>query len=323
MNRIACFAAVATVALTAAAAARDDVACGMPDRVEDPHLVLHDRTGSMLWVRPMHVDADGAPNAYHRDDPHGNRGLAIEYIGNGMTIFRNGKPIEFKPKQEENEEWLSAYRRIVRNGWKAPHGYEIDIYGFARDRDDKVCVVPGGRLVSSTSLSFSSNPDYCSQSRYLDALKFPGIVVPNRDDDEDLVPGGDPEVAPPFAGLGVRRGDLAVAYNPETGIWKGAILYDTGPREKLGEGSIRLVMNLTGRTDPPRSGDATNSMTIRETYVLLFPGSVGDLGDENEWTPEKIESAAAERFRQWGGGTITSALKRLFACAERYEKHKP
>jgi hypothetical protein len=322
MNRIIPLAAAAILSVSTAVSAHDEE-CRMSDSFGDPHHVLHDRTNGVLWVRPMHVDADGAPNAYHRDDPHGNRGLAIEYIGNGMTIFRNGEPIEFKPKQEENEEWLSAYRRIIRNGWKPPAGFEIDIYGFARDRAGSVCVAPGGRLVSSTSLNFSSNPDYCSQSKYLDALKFPGIVVPNRADDEASVADADPEVAPPFATLGVRRGDLAVAYNPDTGIWKGALLYDTGPREKLGEGSIRLVMNLTGRTDPPRSGDITNSMTIPETYVLLFPGSVTDLGEEKDWTPERIERAAGERFKQWGGGTITNALKRLFACAEQYNKGKP
>ncbi|CAN0433675.1 unnamed protein product, partial [Phaeothamnion confervicola] len=92
---------------------------------------MHDGSKSLFWVRPLQVDADGAPNAYHRDDPHGNKGLAIEYAGNGMTISRNGEPMEFKLREEDNAEWLGIYRRIAENGWKAPAGYDVDIYGFA------------------------------------------------------------------------------------------------------------------------------------------------------------------------------------------------
>src|SRR5215470_5201699 len=106
--------------------------CMLPESFGDPHRVIHDAE-SLVWVRPLNVDADGAPNAYHRDDPHGRKGLAIEYLGNGMSISRNGEEIPFEPEERDNAEWLEAYRKIVRNGWEAPPGYELDIYGFARD----------------------------------------------------------------------------------------------------------------------------------------------------------------------------------------------
>jgi hypothetical protein len=297
--------------------------CAMPRSFADPHYVLHDETKSIFWVRPMQVDADGAPNAYHRDDPHGNKGLAIEYLGNGMTILRDGEPVPFNVQQEENGAWLTAYESVVRNGWKAPLGLSVDIYGFARDRAGKVCVTGNGRLISATSLIRRTDANVCSQTRYIDALKFPGIVVPRRAPGEALVANADPEVAPPFAKQGVRRGDLAIAYNPETGIWKGAILYDTGPRELLGEGSIRLIMNLTGRKNEPQSAPETNAMGLGETYVLLFPTSGNDLGPvRKRFTPENIEKRATERFRKWGGGSIATALGRLLACAEEYKRPK-
>lgn len=322
MNQLLRFVAVAALALSTRALAAPD-SCRMPSDFDDPHLVIHDKTNALFWVRPMQVDADGSANAYHRDDPHGNKGLAIEYLGNGMTIFRDGEPLEFKLDEKDNGEWLSAYWSIVENGWKAPPGLTVDIYGVAKNRQGDVCVGPRGQLVSATSLSRRTVPDLCSQRRYFNALRFPGIVVPNRSDDEHSVANADPEVAPPFAIRGVRRGDLAIAYNPSTGIWQGAFLYDTGPRELLGEGSIRLVMNLTGRKEVPTSAIETNSMGLVETFVLLFPRSVRDLGPEREWTPERIERAAARRFRQWGGGSITNALKRLFACAETYRAQRP
>jgi hypothetical protein len=294
--------------------------CMLPESFGDPHRVIHDAE-SLVWVRPLNVDADGAPNAYHRDDPHGRKGLAIEYLGNGMSISRNGEEIPFEPEERDNSEWLEAYRKIVRNGWEAPPGYDVDIYGFARDVAGRVCVTKTGRLISSTSLVLNPQARPCDPKRYLDALKFPGIVVPNRDSDErGIAEGADPEVAPPFAERGVRRGDLAVVYNPETKIWKGALLYDTGPRRLLGEGSIRLVMNLRGTKRVPTSGDETNSMALAESFTVLFPGSVADLGPRQTWTPEKIERAAAERFKQWGGGSVERALERLQSCADDYKQ---
>ena len=293
--------------------------CALPQSFNDPYPVLHDETKSLFWVRPMEVDADGAPNAYHRDDPHGNKGLAIEHIGYGMRIEKDGVRIPYVAKEEENTAWLEIYKHIIENSWKAPDGYSVDIFGFAKDENGDICVGPDGRLVSSTSVSLKRNGSLCDQSRYIDALKFPGIVVPNRAKDEEAVANADPFVAPPFAIKGVRRGDLAVVFNPKTGRWKGALVHDTGPRDKLGEGSIRMVMNLTGRKDVPTSAQATNSMGISEAYYVLFPGSVNDLGDRKNWTPARIEKSAAARFKQWGGGSLDVALKRLSACAERYK----
>src|SRR5215813_9170141 len=113
--------------------------CMLPESFSDPHRVIHD-TESLVWVRPLQVDADGAPNAYHRDDPHGNKGLAIEYLGNGMTILRDDEPMRFEVEEANNADWLAIYKQIVRNGWEAPPGYSIDIYGFARDDNGKVCI---------------------------------------------------------------------------------------------------------------------------------------------------------------------------------------
>jgi hypothetical protein len=294
--------------------------CMMPQGFNDPHRVIRDG-GSLFWVRSLQVDADGAPNAYHRDDPHGKKGLAIEYLGNGMTIFRNGEPMTFELEEQDNSDWLTVYKEIVGKGWEAPPGYSVDIYGFARDERGKVCVTKTGRLTSATSLQLNPKARQCNPNRYLDARKFPGIVVPNRAPDDRVVDNADPVVATPFSEHGVARGDLAVVYNPETGLWKGALLYDTGPRHLLGEGSLRLVMNLRGLKRVPTSAVETNSLGIVETFTVLFPGSAADLGPRRTWTPEKIERAAARRFREWGGGTAEGALARLLDCAQDY-KHR-
>lgn len=273
----------------------------------------------MFWVRPLEVDADGARRAYHRDDPHGSKGLAIEYMGNGMTISRDGKALEFVPEESQNTEWLDAYRTVVQNGWKAPAGWDLDIYGIARDRNGNVCVGKDGRLVSPTSMVQYPRAGLCEQRRYVDALKLPGIVVPNRASSENPVRGGDPEVAPPFASRGVSRGDLAIVYNPKTGIWKGAFIYDTGPRELLGEGSVRLVLDLRGETKLPASGDETNALGIEETHAVVFPGTAKRLGPGKTWTQSKIQALAEEQFRRWGGGSIDGALQKLAACAAQYK----
>jgi hypothetical protein len=78
-------------------------------------------------------------------------------------------------------------------------------------------------------------------------------------------------------------------------------------------------MNLRGIKRMPRSGDETNAMALAESFTVLFPGSVDDLGARQTWTPEKIERAAAARFKQWGGGTEEGALQRLLSCADEYK----
>jgi hypothetical protein len=316
--------AIALLAASAllAGCARGD-RCAMWGSFDDPHPVLQEGARSLFWIAPMQVDADGAPNAYHRDDPHGNKGLAIEHIGYGMRIAKNGKLVPFAPKEEKNGAWLEAYQRIVENNWKAPRGYSVSIFGFGKNEKGEVCVTADGKLVSTTSLLLRREGGVCDQSRYVDALQFPGVVVPSRIPNEETGPDADLAVAPPFAVRGVRRGDLVMAYHPGTKRWRGAFIHDTGPRRKLGEGSVRLIMNLTGRTEPPATALETNSMAVPEIYYLLFPGTVGDLGDEKNWTPKKIEDAARSRFKAWGGGSTFGALARLLACAARYRTQAP
>jgi hypothetical protein len=311
---------VCGLAILAGAPAFGATECKLSSKFNDPHPVLHDATKSLFWVRPLQVDADGAPNAYHRDDPHGTKGLAIEYIGNGMTIARNGVELPFNVVEEENADWLAAYGAIVSNKWQATPDLSADIYGFARNAKGEVCVGPKGRLISATSLVLRTKAALCDQRRYVNATTFPGIVVPNRSKDEKPVTNADPEVAPPFARLGAARGDLAIVYYPETGRWSGALLYDTGPRHLLGEGSIRLAMNLTGRESVPKSAVETNSMGLVETYTILFPGTFSSLGDRRKLTPRDVEKAATKKFRQWGDGSVAAALRRLVACAEEYKK---
>ena len=302
---------------TSASGASPD-ACGLPLTFSDPHPVIHDHA-SLVWVRSLQVDADGASRAYHRDDPYASKGLAIEYLGNGMTITQQGEPIPFLLDQKPNPRWLEAYRKIVRSNWAAPQGYSVQIYGFAVSEAGSVCVSDSGRLTSSTSLTLNPHAPVCHQNRYVDALTYTGIVVPNRAPEEPIASNVDPEVAPPFAVRGVNRGDLAVVYNPETGLWQGAFIYDTGPRQLLGEGSIRLITELRGKAQLPTSGLETNSIALAETYTVLFPGSVAALGPKSSWTPAKIKRVAAEHFAKWGGGTLEGALHRLHSCANAYK----
>jgi hypothetical protein len=180
-------------------------------------------------------------------------------------------------------------------------------------------VKPDGRLISSTSLVQHPSASYCDPKRYVDALKIPGIVIPNRSDEEQAVPGADDQIAPPFARHKVSRGDLAIVYNPETRVWRGAIIYDTGPRELLGEGSLRLVLDLRASQQLPKSAIETNALGIAETNVLLFPGTAGQLGPGRTWTNEKIHGLASRLFKQWGGGTEMQALEKLAGCATEYK----
>jgi hypothetical protein len=307
----------------AAVRASAATSCSMPYRFTDPKLALEAKGNSLFWVRPLQVNIDGAPNAYNQNDPHGKKGLAIEYIGYGMRILNNGNKIPFKTDEKKNRPWLVGYEILRANRWKASGGYSADIFGFlTSDSNGKKCKPgPKGELVSTTSLTLKKTNDECDQGNYLDATLFPGIVLPRRAKGEKAAPKTDRAIAPPFAVRGARLGDLAIVYSTKSDTWKGALVFDTGPRKDLGEGSVALIVNLTGQPQPT-TAEMTNKMAIAETYVVLFPGSVEDIGDKKDWTPKLIEDAAASRFMKWGNGSLDAAKQRLLACAKEYKKKR-
>jgi hypothetical protein len=167
------------------------------------------------------VDADGAPNAYHPDD------IGLDFVANA------GYP--------------------HTNWWK-------DVLVPDPGNPTKAFVQPSGPFagffVSMTSLR-SPNGDVRDPSSYVDATKFPYVVLPTGFTHL-------PNVA--------RPGDVGFATHIASGMTTTFIIGDSGGGgdAKLGEGSIALFVGLGGQNPNPKNGSGVPSGKIQ---YIVFPGS--------------------------------------------------
>jgi hypothetical protein len=141
-----------------------------------------------------------------------------------------------------------------------------------------------GYYVSVTDLSDRTKTP-TDPTRYVDASRIPYIVLPE-------------EIEPQ---TGARPGDLAEVFNLQNGKSSPAIFADTGPADRIGEGSIALAERL-GLWSDARSGGTT-----RGILYLVFPGS----GNGSPKPIEEISTDAEKLFQVWGGN------KQLIACGIR------
>jgi hypothetical protein len=139
-----------------------------------------------------------------------------------------------------------------------------------------------GNYVSTTALTdnrfAASDP-----RRYVDSEHVPFIAVP-----------------PQLKDQGVKLGDLVAVRNERTGKTVFAVVADIGPRDHLGEGSIKLAREL-GINANARSGGAGSGVS----YVV-FPGT------RQSWpmTNEQIQAAGRRAYDAFGGDAqLASAVR--------------
>jgi hypothetical protein len=208
----------------------------------DVLLLQRQKSSAFFFESSLSVDADGAPNAYHRDN------LGLDDLTNA------GAP----------------------GSWP---GLASDTFGepYIQSPADPF----PGYYVSATDLSDATKAA-SDPARYVDASQIPYVVLPEGIETQ----------------TGARLGDFAMVFNLQNGKRSPAIYADTGPADRIGEGSIALAEKL-GLWSDARSGGTT-----RGILYLLFSGS----GDGRPKSLEEIESEAEQQFRAWGGD------KQLAAC---------
>ena len=137
-----------------------------------------------------------------------------------------------------------------------------------------------GYYVSVTDLSDRSRPA-TDPTRYVDASQIPYIVLPEGNEIR----------------MGAHLGDFAMVFNLENGKSSPAIFADTGPSDRIGEGSVALADDL-GLWPDARSGGTT-----RGILYLVFPGS----GNGNPRPIQEISAEAENQFKLWGGNSQLAA----------------
>ncbi len=153
----------------------------------------------------------------------------------GMTIDADGSPRAYHPVSDSG---LDALANAGKKGnwW----GIVTDKKGepVVQGKDDPA----PGFYVSTTSLQNSAKK-ITDQSRYVNSDSIPFFVLPNNKTILALV----------------KTGDIAHVENLRNGKSCYAIFADVGPKDKIGEGSIKLANNL-GINSNPRSGGIADSV---------------------------------------------------------------
>jgi Fungal chitosanase of glycosyl hydrolase group 75 len=165
--------------------------------------------------------------------------------------------------------------------WLDNAGSPGDWYGVVTDTGrgsgEPVIQGPGdpapGYYVSATTLEDPSKAR-TDPRRYVNAETIPFFVLPGNKK------------------MGARLGDFGYVVNSENGRGCGCIFADTGPANKIGEGSIALAKELGISNTSPKDGGVDDGIAY-----IVFPGS--KIG----WpiTVDEIHQKASKLFRDWGG----------------------
>jgi Fungal chitosanase of glycosyl hydrolase group 75 len=193
---------------------------------------------------------------------------SIFFYRAGLAIDADGSPHAYHPNNIGLDDLANA-------------GEDGNWYGVVTDsgRDSGDPIVQGdtdpapGYYISATSLTDDSK-ERLDPRRYVDAETIPYFVLPGNHT------------------FGARLGDFGFVVNSENGKGCGCIFADTGPANKIGEGSIALAEELGIANTSPKNGGVDDGLAY-----IVFPGSrkgwplsVGD-----------IHQTATKLFKNWGG----------------------
>jgi Fungal chitosanase of glycosyl hydrolase group 75 len=186
-------------------------------------------------------------------------GMAIDADGAPRAYHRNGSPpgLDFLANAGHPGNWWG----IVTNR----HGEPV-----VQSTSDPA----PGFYVSTTALQDPARRER-DPRRYVDSSTIAYVVVP----------------ALLLARAGVRLGDFAVVRNRRNGKIAHAIVADTGPAGKIGEGSIALARTLGIPPSPKHGGQDGN------VVYVVFPGS----GNRRPRPQKDIEEHAGRLLERWGG----------------------
>lgn len=238
-------------------------------------------TNAIAFASQMQVNTDGAPDSYHPDD------IGITHICNGISVG---------PNCTWKAACLPEFRQAKAEGFRGPT--KVCFFAMATGADGVPILQSDtdpkpGYFVSTTALKQPGQNPRAPQAQ-LDSNTVPFAVIPTT-----WQRTGRP---------GPRLGDFGIAYRRSNGNMAYFVVGDTGPRNKLGEGSVALHKALGNDPFVMRFGvrRARKGIGGRDVVYLLFPGSAepGDLLDAA--SIERMARPLLDRF----GGT-----ERLQACA--------
>jgi hypothetical protein len=201
----------------------------------------------------------------------GKRGVAFK---SGLSIDADGSPHAYHPRNIGLDALGNAGH--AGNWW----GLATDSRGqpYVQGPNDPA----PGYYVSTTALEDSRFPAR-DPRRYVDSETVPFIAIP-----------------PQLKSQGVQLGDLVAVRNERTGKTVFAVVADIGPRDHVGEGSIKLAKELGIDADARRGGAGSGV-----SYVA-FPNT----HQAFPLTHESIQAAGRRAYDAWGGDAQLASATR-------------
>lgn len=248
----------------------------------------------LLYISGLKVNTDGTQISYHEQDPTGRR--CVKDASQAPCALNNIRNAYRDPHRPESD-----FEAIRKAGYPPAETWRLlspDII----EKDAKTgqpCRTRDGYLVSMTADvavagGFDRQGD-CDQSKWIDALTVPAIVIPKQSR---------------FLSLGVARRSMVVAISADAArrVVPG-IVGDTGPADELGEASIAMNRSLNGLPEtevPKHRDDAVHRFQAGKTAVLIFTGSTAILA--RPITPQRVFDNGQEALIRFGG------TEKLIAC---------
>jgi hypothetical protein len=183
-------------------------------------LYRHQPSGAVVFSSIMHVNPDGAPDAYHPDD------IGTVHICNGIRV---------RSTCAQDKPWISDCMADYRKARSEEFSGKTPVCFFAMATRDGVPLVQGnddpkpGYFISTTHLK-QPGEDVRRPAGQIDSNVIPFAVIPKT-----WLGKSEP---------GPRIGDMGIAYRRSTGAVSGFVIADSGPENKIGEGSIALLQAL-------------------------------------------------------------------------------
>ncbi|MEM7300093.1 MAG: hypothetical protein AAF468_03330 [Pseudomonadota bacterium] len=250
----------------------------------------------ITFTADMDINTDGSIKSYKIDDLgflNSRRRIdtrsALNTICNGVSIL-NSRNVRLSMSCTEE---IKEFQRIRDFGWlKAGENY-VNFFGI--ELKEKAADSPrgvykgipcehGGYYVSQVARSFGGRYGDCSVSKWPDALKIPGIVVP---------------LDAKLRALGVKHHDLAIVRLHSNGDWIGAIVGDTNPN-KVGEATVFTAMKLRNKAEPTSYRQSVAlALGYDKVEYVVFPGTADELQPLNNASNQKIQAAAQRYFREF------------------------
>jgi len=246
----------------------------------------------LLFITTLKVNTDGTKISYHIDDVTGRR-CASNPSSTPCSInnIRNAYNNAARP--------VSDFEAVRDAGFPNPKTWQVlssDIIE-KNSQTNKPCTTPDGYLVSMTADvavagGFNRVGD-CDQSKWIDALTAPAIVLPKQTN----------SVPSQFTARGVVKRSLVVGFSRRaTNRTVYGIVGDYGPARELGEANIAMNRKLNGLAEndqPKHRQDAIDRFQAGRTAVLLFPGEEFILA--RPITGAKIAEAGDKALTRFGG----------------------